>query len=73
MAVKEVQREDGIQQPPVCSYGGCPIEVLQAADLFEACLLQMDFHISVISAGDLIRQDYLKKGGIVQLVAASQR
>jgi hypothetical protein len=65
MAIKKVQREDGIQQPPVRSDRGGPVEILQAADLFETSLLQMDFHIPVIPPRDLVRQDYLQEGCIV--------
>jgi hypothetical protein len=72
VTVEEVQGKDGIQQSTVYRYGSSPVEILQAANLFEACGQEVDFQVAVIPSGYLVRQDYLEKGGIVQLVPPSQ-
>jgi len=68
VAVKEVHGEDGVQQTAVRGYLGRPVEVLQAADLFESRRMEMDFQVAVITPGYFIGQEYLEEGSIVQLV-----
>ena len=54
----------GIRNP------GRPVEVLQAAGLLEAGALQPQFNAPVGAAIDLVAEDDLQEGGIVQLLSA---
>jgi hypothetical protein len=72
MTVKEVQGKGGIQQTPIRGHLGCPVEVLQATDLLESCLLEMDLQVAVITPGYFVRKQYLEKGSIVQPLPASE-
>ena len=47
-------------------------EVLQAARLVEAGLLQTRLDAAVGAAVDLVREDDLQEGGVVQLLPAGQ-
>ena len=70
--VQELQGEDSVQEPAVQGDGGGPVEVLQAAGLLEAGALKPQFHAAVGAAIDLVTEDDLQEGGIVQLFPAGQ-
>ena len=59
VAVNEIQGEDGIHKTALHSYPGCPVEILQAADLLETRLLKVHFQVTVITPGYLVSEDYL--------------
>jgi hypothetical protein len=47
MPGEELEREDGVQEPSVQGNGGGPVEVLQAAGLLEAGIVQPQFDAPV--------------------------
>ena len=59
-----------IQQAAFQGDGGRPVEVLQAAGLPEAGALQPQFNAPVGAAIDLVAEDDLQEGCIVQLLSA---
>ena len=54
VSVNEVEREDSIQQATVYGNLGCPVKVLQSADLLESRRMEVDFQVTVITPGYLI-------------------
>ena len=69
---QEFQGEGGVQQSAVQSNRRRPVEVLQAADLLEASLLQAHLDAPVSAAVHLVCEDNLQEGGVVQLLPAGQ-
>ena len=69
---QELQGEGDIQEPAVEGDGGGPVEVLQAAGLLEAGVVQSQFQAAVRAAIDLVAEDDFQEGGLVQLVPAGQ-
>ena len=72
MPGEEFQGEYGIQEPSVQGNGSGPVEVLQAAGLLESGVAQAQFQAAIGTPVDLVGEDDLQEGGIVQLVPACQ-
>ena len=69
---EELHGEDGVQEPSVQGDGRGPVEVLQAAGLLEASGAQPEFQAAVGAAIDLVAEDDLQEGSVVQLVPTGQ-
>ena len=67
---QELQGEDGVQQAAFQGDGGRPVEVLQAAGLPEAGALKPQFNAPIGAVIDLVAEDDLQEGCIVQLLSA---
>ena len=69
---QELQGEGSVQQAAVQGDRRRPVKVLQAADLLEAGLLQAHLDAAVSAAVDLVCEDDLQEGSVVQLLPAGQ-
>ena len=72
MSGEELQGEDGVQEPSVERDRGRPVEVLKTADLLEPGLLEVDFEPAMVPAVDLVGQDDLEEGRVVQLLSPGE-
>ena len=61
-----------MQEPAIQGDGGGLVEVLQPADLLEAGGPDAQFQAAVGAAVDLVGEDDLQDGGVVQMVPAGQ-
>ena len=68
MPGEELQGEDGVQKTAVQGNGGGPVEVFQAAGLLEAGSALPQFQAAVGAAVDLVAENDLQEGSLVQLV-----
>ena len=72
MLVQKLQGKDGVQEPAVQGDRRRPVEVLQPAGLLETGAVQSHLDAAVGAAVDLVAEDDLQEGGVVQLLTTGQ-